>query len=138
MNASRFTTRSEMLYVIAKHVHVTAVALSFAGFFWRGLLMLTDSPLLRTRTVRVLPHVIDTILLLSAIVLAVTIRQYPFVHAWLTAKVLALIAYIVVGAFALRYGRTRGARAAAWIVALAIFAYIVGVARTRDPWLGIL
>jgi uncharacterized membrane protein SirB2 len=34
-------------YVWLKHVHVTTVALSLAGFALRGIWMLRDSPLLR-------------------------------------------------------------------------------------------
>jgi uncharacterized membrane protein SirB2 len=82
--------------------------------------------------VKVVPHIIDTTLLVSAILLAVQLRLYPFVHAWLTAKVLALIAYIVVGAIGLKYGKTKKTRIAAWICAITIFLYIVSVALTRQ------
>lgn len=116
-----------------KTLHVACAVLSVSGYFARGLLMLRDSPLLAVRVVRVAPHIIDTLLLVSAIVLAVRLQQYPFVHGWLTAKVLALLAYIVLGAVGLRYGRTRRIRVVAWIAALATFGYIVAVALTRNP-----
>lgn len=115
-----------------KTLHVACAVLSVSGYFARGLLMLRDSPLLAVRVVRVAPHIIDTLLLVSAIVLAVRLEQYPFVHGWLTAKVLALIAYIVFGAIGLHYGRTRRVRIAAWIAALLTFGYIVAVALTRQ------
>jgi len=95
--------------------------------------MLRGSPLLQARLVRVLPHVVDTLLLASAVWLAVLLRQYPFVQGWLTAKVLGLIAYIVLGSYALRRGRTPRQRAAAFVAALVTAAYIVAVAVTRDP-----
>ncbi len=120
-------------YLIAKYVHVGCVALSLAGFVARGLLMLTGSPLVAARAVRVLPHVVDTLLLASALWLAVLIGQYPFVHGWLTAKVLGLLAYIALGAYALRRGRTLRRRAAAFAAALIAAAYVVAVALTRDP-----
>lgn len=116
-----------------KATHIACAILSVSGFFLRGLLMLRDSPWLQTRFARVVPHIIDTLLLASAIALAVRLQQYPFVHDWLTAKVLALIAYIVLGAVGLRYGRTRRVRTAAWVAALLTFGYIVAVALTRDP-----
>ncbi len=115
-----------------KTLHVACAVLSVSGYFARGLLMLRDSPLLAARVVRVAPHIVDTLLLASAIVLAVRLEQYPFVHGWLTAKVLALIAYIVLGAIGLRYGRTRRIRVVAWIAALLTFGYIVAVALTRQ------
>ncbi len=92
-----------------------------------------ESPLLRRRWVKVVPHVIDTGLLASAIAMTVAIRQYPFSADWLTAKVLALICYIGLGMMALRFGRTRGVRLTAWLAAQAAFFYIVAVAVTRNP-----
>ena len=73
---------------------------------------------LQLRWVRILPHAIDTILLASAIGLTILLEQYPFVHAWLTAKVLALVAYIVSGSLALKHARTVVSRNVASIVAL--------------------
>lgn len=125
------------LYTILKVVHGGSVVVSAAGFVARGLLMLADSPLLAQRWMRIVPHIVDTVLLTSAIALAVMLQQYPFVHGWLTAKVLALLAYIVLGSIALKRGPTRGVRAAAWIGALLALAYIIAVARVHDPRAGI-
>jgi uncharacterized membrane protein SirB2 len=86
---------------------------------------------------RVLPHVVDTVLLASAIALALLLHQYPFVDGWLTAKLLALAAYIVLGSIALKRGPTRAIRAVAWIGALVALAYIIAVARVHDPRGGI-
>ena len=121
-----------MMVLLLKHLHITCVVLSISGFVVRGVWMMQESPWLQKKWVRVAPHVIDTILLVSAILLAMQIRQYPFVQGWLTAKVLALIAYIVVGAVGLKYGRTKKIRIAAWLVAIAIFVYIVLVALTHQ------
>jgi uncharacterized membrane protein SirB2 len=122
-------------YELIRSIHVASVVLSLAGFAARGALMLAGSPLLQARFVRVAPHVVDTVLLASAAWLSWFVAQYPFVHGWLTAKVLALAAYVVLGSVALRRGRTRGARAAALAGALAVAAYIVAVALARDPLL---
>ncbi len=126
-----------MLYLALKAAHVACAVLSISGFVLRGILMLADSPLLAARFVRVAPHVVDTVLLASALWLAALIGQYPFVHGWLTAKVLALVAYIVLGAVALKRARGKAARAVAFALALCAAAYIVSVALTRDP-LGLL
>ena len=120
-------------YLLLKHLHVTCVVLSVTGFFLRGVWMLTDSPLLDRLWVRVAPHVNDTLLLLAAIGLSVVQQQYPFVHGWVTAKVLGLLAYIGFGMFALRRGRSKAVRAGFWLASLASFAYIVTVALTKDP-----
>ena len=120
-------------YLAIKSVHVTCAALSIAGFTARGALMLAGSPLLQHRFVRVAPHIVDTALLGSAIWLAWALGQVPFVHGWITAKVLALLAYIALGAIALRRGRTRKVRVAAFAAALVTAGYIVSVALTRNP-----
>lgn len=123
-----------MSYVLLKHLHVTFVALSVAGFFARGLLMMRGSPLLQRRWVKVVPHINDTGLLAAALGLVFMIEQYPFVHAWVTAKIFGLIAYIILGSVALKAGRTPGVRIAAWLAALAVFGWVVSVALTKNPW----
>lgn len=114
-------------------LHLSCAAASLALFIVRGIWMLGGSPLLQRRWVKVLPHTIDTVLLASAIALATTIHQYPFVQGWLTAKVLALLLYIGLGTVALKRGRTRTVRAVAFVGALLVFAYIVAVAHTHAP-----
>jgi uncharacterized membrane protein SirB2 len=103
----------------------------------RGFWKLTDSPLLRRRWVRIAPHVNDTVLLAAGLWLAFSIRQYPFVHGWLTAKLLAILVYIGLGMVALRFGRTPAVRSTAFIAALAVFLYIGGVALTRSATLSL-
>ncbi|WP_323744809.1 SirB2 family protein [Noviherbaspirillum soli] len=117
-----------------KHLHMSCAALSGALFLLRGLWMLQDSPRLRQRWVRTLPHLIDTVLLASAVALAVWSAQYPLAQPWLTAKVCALLLYIVLGSVALKRGRSNGIRAAAFLAALATFAYIVAVALSKTPF----
>lgn len=125
------------MYVLVKYVHVVSVILSLTGFFLRGVLMMRDSPLLGARWVKVLPHVNDTLLLVAALSLAAMSGQYPFVVGWVTAKVLGVIAYIILGALALRDASTRQMRIVCWLASMAVFGWIVSVALTRQP-LGLL
>ena len=122
-----------MDYAVLKSLHVGSAILSVAGFAARGVLMLRGSPLLQTRFVRVAPHVVDTVLLASAAGLAWMSAQYPFAQGWLTAKVLALVLYVVLGSIALRRGRTRATRALAFALALCCALYILSAAFTRSP-----
>lgn len=122
-----------MPYIALKHLHLTFVVLSGLLFLVRGIWMLRDSARLQQRWVRIAPHIVDTLLLASAIGLAIVSHQYPGQMPWLTAKVVALVAYIVLGTVALKRGRTRQARVLAFIGALASFAYIVAVAVTKNP-----
>lgn len=122
-----------MIYLALKHLHVSFVALSGIGFLLRGLWMMRDSPMLQRRWVKVAPHVIDTLLLGSAISMAVISAQYPFALDWLTAKLGGLLAYILCGTMALKRGRTKRQRALFFALAVLAFAYIVSVALTRNP-----
>lgn len=119
-------------YTLLKYLHVACVVLSGAGFVLRGIWMMQGALILSRRWVRVVPHVVDTVLLGSAIALAVMSEQYPLVHGWLTAKVFGLIAYIILGTIALKRGRVATIRITAFCGALLVFAYIVAVALTKS------
>ena len=123
-----------MSYLALKHLHVTCVALSGLGFSLRGWWMIRQSPLLGHRLSRVLPHMVDSLLLGSALTLAWQSGQYPFVQGWLTAKLCGLVVYIVLGALALKRARTRAWRLRCFGLALLTYAYIVSVALTRNPF----
>jgi uncharacterized membrane protein SirB2 len=86
---------------------------------------------------RVTPHVVDSLLLLAGLSLALVTHQYPFVSGWLTAKLFALVAYIAVGHLAVRRAHTVRKKVSAWLVGLAIVAYIYAVAATKDPTVGL-
>ncbi len=120
-------------YLFAKGLHLSCVVLSLTGFAARGGLMLSDSSVLQNRFVRIAPHVVDTLLLASALWLCWLLGQYPFVQPWLTAKVIGLLFYIGLGAIALKRGRSKAVRITAFVGALAAAFYIVSVALSKDP-----
>jgi uncharacterized membrane protein SirB2 len=121
-------------YASLKAIHQTAVALSLIGFFARGLASLRGAAWVRGRLARTLPHVVDTVLLVSALALAWTWRHVPGAAPWLTAKVVGVVLYIGLGMLALRPGRPVPVRAVAWVAALATFAWIVSVAISKSPF----
>lgn len=122
-----------MSYLLLKHAHMSFAAISGALFLLRGLWMVAQSPMLQQGWVRRLPHLVDSLLLASAIALAWLSGQSPLGSPWLGAKVIALIAYILLGSVALKYGKTRLTRCAAFVAALACFGYIVAAAVTKNP-----
>ena len=126
-----------MSYAVLKLIHVGSVIVSYAFFFLRGVWLMQDSEKLRQRWVKILPHIVDTILLTSAIILAMTIQQNPLDHSWLTAKVAGLILYIGLGMIAIRFGKTRRTKIMAWTAAQCVFIYIVLIALTKSPVLGL-
>jgi len=121
-----------MDYATLKLVHQGAVTLSIAGFFARGLGSLAGGAWVRRRAARTLPHIVDTVLLASAIALAWLLQLNPLATPWLAAKIAGLLAYIGLGMVALRPQRPPAQRALAWIAALLCFAQIVAVAITKQ------
>jgi uncharacterized membrane protein SirB2 len=121
------------MYLTLKMLHVSFALISIIGFIARGLLKFQGSALLQKKFVKIAPHIVDTVLLLSAIGLAVSIGQYPFVESWLTAKVLGLVVYIFLGLVTLKLAKTTPVRLLAFVFAIAVFAYIATVARTHNP-----
>ena len=123
-----------MSSLLLKTVHISSAAGSYILFFLRGIWSLNGSAIMSQRWIKIVPHVVDTLLIVSAIMLAFSIREYPFVDAWLTAKVIALLLYIGLGFVALRYGRSKTVRLSAWVMAQLVFTYIVLVAISHNPW----
>jgi uncharacterized membrane protein SirB2 len=120
-------------YLVLRNVHIGCAILTIALFVLRGALMLAGSPRLHGTLLRYLPHVVDTVLLTSALMLTTVIRQYPFSTGWLTVKVVLLVAYVLLGSIALKRGRTRAVRVAAFVAALATVGFLVTVARAHHP-----
>ena len=122
-----------MDYSALKLVHQAAVTLSITGFVARGAGALMDARWVASRLAKSLPHVVDSVLLLSALTLAWTLRLTPSNAPWLLAKVIGLVVYIGLGVIALRPGRPLAVRAAAWVAALLVVGWIVSVAITKNP-----
>jgi uncharacterized membrane protein SirB2 len=122
-----------MDYGTLKIIHQTAVTLSFAGFFARGAGMLRDAGWVKHRLAKTLPHIVDTVLIVSALWLAWILRLTPSNAPWIGAKIAGLFLYIAIGMVALRFGRTKPLRATAWVLAMLTFAWIVSVALTKNP-----
>lgn len=117
-----------------KYIHMSAVLLSFSGFVLRVGWMLVDSPVLKNRWVRVLPHIIDSVLLVSALWL-VYLMSLPLLQTdWLLAKIIALLVYIGFGTLALKNARTKAQRLMFSVLALVVFLYIVSVAMSKSAY----
>lgn len=116
-----------------KLLHVSCALLSVSGFTLRGYWMMADNQLRQRRVARVLPHIIDTLLLGSAVGMLVIWQIGPQQLPWLIAKITGLLLYIGLGMVALRFGRTRRVRVATFVAALLAAGYIITVAYTKSP-----
>ena len=121
------------LYPQIKAVHISAVLASGALFLLRGLALQLGARWVMAAPLRYLSYTIDSVLLTAALMLMTILQQYPFVHPWLTIKILLLVCYVVLGSFALKRAATRSGRLSCWLAALAVYAFIISVARTHDP-----
>lgn len=121
-----------MDYLTVKLVHQVAVALSLTGFFVRGAASLGGARWVGGRAAKTLPHIVDSVLLLSAVMLAWMLRLGPADAPWLLAKIVGLLAYVLLGVVALRPGRPPAVRAAFWLAALVTAGWIVSVAMTKN------
>jgi len=119
-------------YATVKLVHQVAVTLSLTGFAVRGAASLAGAGWVASRAARTLPHVVDTVLLVSALGLARMLRLTLDSAPWLISKIAGLVVYIGLGVVALRHSRLR-VRAAAWLAALLTATWIVSVALTKNP-----
>jgi len=125
-------------YAQIKAVHVVAVLVSGALFMTRGA-MVHASRQRRAMTgiVRYASYGIDTVLLTAALMLVSILPGAMFANHWLTAKVALLVAYVVLGSYALKRAATRRASIGCFIAALAIYAIMIGIAIAHHPlgWL---
>ena len=120
-----------MSYTVLKTIHLGCAFITYVLFFVRGFWLITNSRPLSLPGMVVIPHVVDSILLLSAIGLVVLTNQYPGDQTWLNAKLIALVIYILLGISAFRLCHKRTAKLVTWLMAQLVFFYIVFVALTR-------
>ncbi len=120
------------MYMALKHSHMLFAMLSVLLLVVRFALLTKGSALLQTKFLKIVPHVVDTLLLLSAVSLMMTLSQYPISTPWLTDKVVGVAAYILMGVVALK-GRTPMLRIMAFLGALGWLSLVVRVAITKTP-----
>jgi uncharacterized membrane protein SirB2 len=121
------------LYVLIRIVHTGCALLSIVGFAVRGYLKVRDDDVPQRFRFKVLPHIVDTVLLASAIVLVIMSGQYPFISPWVTAKVVTLLVYISGGILLMRLRLNRAMRGAAFVFTMLCGAYIILVAVSKRP-----
>ncbi len=123
-----------MSYLALKQAHMLLAAISVTGFALRWFGRRSGAGFVTGRATRILPHLVDTLLLVAGIVLALRIAQYPLVHPWLTAKIAGLLIYIALGVVAMRSAPASARSTGAFCAALVVFGWMVSVARSKSAW----
>ncbi|WP_242389089.1 invasion regulator SirB2 [Kosakonia cowanii] len=128
------------LFNILITLHLTSVALTISLFTLRYWWRWSNNPRFQARWVRVLPHIVDSVLLLSGVGLIAQTGYLPFTvkGAWLTEKLFGVIIYIVLGFIALGRHRPRSQQAGfiAFMLGLVVLYIIIKLAATKVPILG--
>jgi uncharacterized membrane protein SirB2 len=124
-------------YPQLRTLHIACVLLSGALFFARGASVLTGAAWPMRKAVRLASYAIDTVLLAAALALVAALPMALFANGWLTTKIVLLLAYIALGTFALKRARTQRSRALCFVGAVALFLFMISVARAHHP-LGVL
>ncbi len=114
-----------------KTIHVTLAYLTVAGFVLRVVWSYIDADKLTLKPVRILPHIIDTVLLVAGVSLAFSL-SVSLLDSWLVAKLLALLAYIGFGVLTLR--GTGSAKLAGLLGSALSIVYLFMVAYGKTPW----
>ena len=117
-----------------KALHVSCALLSISGFALRGYWVLSDNPSRSLRLTRLSPHIVDTLLLASAVTMLVIWEISPLQLDWLMAKIAALLVYIGLGIVLMRFADSHRSRQLTYAAALLTAAYILSVAYTKSPW----
>lgn len=120
-------------YPQIKHAHIGLALVSGALFALRGAGALAGMRWPRWAPVRWTSYGIDTALLTAALMLLTILPGGLYANGWLTAKLVLLVVYVVLGVYALRRARSRAGRAICYLAALATFAMIYGIARAHHP-----
>lgn len=121
------------MYTLVKHLHLTAIGLSVVLFLFRFILLSLQSPVLQKKWLKILPHIVDTVLLVSAATLCMLIQQYPLVDAWVTEKLFALIMYVFMVTLSLKLARTKFMRIIGLAGAISWLAFAGMVAVSKQP-----
>ncbi|HWK53270.1 MAG TPA: SirB2 family protein [Hyphomicrobiales bacterium] len=128
------------MYLTIKTIHMTFALISFTGFLFRAYLMVIESRWLNHKAIQILPHVVDSVFLLSGATMAFMVNFGLFSQLWLTTKVTLLMFYLLFVGLALNRGKTKSIRVIAFFLAVFTFAQIVGVAvnKTVIGWFALL
>ena len=122
-----------MNFLLLKYIHILSVAASFALFFIRGIWLMQSYPPAQERWVKILPHVVDGLLVASALGMLAMVPATADYKAWMTIKLVLIGVYVFLVVFVIRLARARWQRFAAWLLALLVFLFVTSIAVLRNP-----
>lgn len=117
-----------------KGLHLLFILSSLASFIGRVALSELNPRLLQLKFFKIIPHVLDTLLLASGIILVIQGNWLHAEYGWIISKLIVLFAYVGFGVACMR---SRGQKRWLYLVAaMACFAYIFIIAVTKHGFIG--
>ena len=120
-------------FLLLKYIHILCVAASFALFFIRGIWVMQSYPPAQERWVKVLPHIVDGLLIVSALGMLYMAPATTDYKEWMTVKLVLIGVYAFLVFFVGRMAKNRLQRFAAWLAALLVFLFITSIAVLHNP-----
>ena len=123
-----------MEYTALKHTHMFLALISVVLFYTRAFARIKQLQFAKNKLVFIVSHSVDTLLLVSAVALAMTLGMSPHNQPWLLEKIILVVAYIAVGIFMARQKHIKGQLSLLLLATTVIFA-IFYLARFKTPFL---
>jgi uncharacterized membrane protein SirB2 len=121
------------MYMMFKHLHLTALGLSVVMLTLQFIGHTFDMKFKDAKWLKIVPHIVYTILLGSAIGLCIVLNQYPFVDAWVTSKLIGLVLYVLMATLIVKWARNNAMRVVGYIGALTWLLITMQVAFSKTP-----
>ena len=115
-----------------KHLHMTLAVISVSLFTLRFVWTLMASENLTRKWVKIAPHIVDTFLIVSGVVMAVTLSINPLEQLWLAEKLLAVVAYVFTGYYALKLARNKAMQVIGYLGAMGWVMLVVRLAMNKE------
>ena len=114
-------------YIALKHLHVTFVAISVLLFVLRFVWRERQMAVAQQKWVKIVPHIVDTLLLLTIVGMLWHWQAWPWSSMWLMGKTVGLLGYIGLGVLTMKAKQPKVRWSAfvltlVWLAGLAHFA----------------
>lgn len=122
----------ESIYIPLKHSHLLLVAFSIIFFIARGSARLLGKNWQNKLVIKISAHSIDSLLLITGVLLMFSTHQFPGAQPWLTTKLILLIGYIVFGIKTMK-SNSKMQQRSYFATAIVCVLLMVTIARTHHP-----
>lgn len=106
------------MYMMIKHLHLTIIVLTFVFFVINLVLTMKASDMAKNKFLKITPHILYTLFVVTFIYLTSVIELYPFVNGWASSKLAGFVFYVLSITLALKWAKNNMWRIAGAISAV--------------------